>query len=63
MLAKEGGRDRFLEELSATTDEALDPAAALAMRQAVPPDQCWLGLERYWRKRASGGASSAPRAR
>lgn len=31
---------------------ALDPALAARYRQAVSAEQCWLGLERYWRRRA-----------
>jgi hypothetical protein len=27
-------------------------AEAERIRSAMPPDQVWLGLERYWRKRA-----------
>jgi glyoxylase-like metal-dependent hydrolase (beta-lactamase superfamily II) len=30
----------------------VDPDTAERMIQAAPPDQLWLGLERYWRKRS-----------
>jgi glyoxylase-like metal-dependent hydrolase (beta-lactamase superfamily II) len=33
---------------------ASDPEAARAYEQACPPEQQWLGLERYWRRRAEG---------
>ncbi len=31
--------------------DAEGPEIAARLRQAMPPDQLWLGLERYWRKR------------
>lgn len=49
--ARPGDRERFLAAL----DERIDsqPAdAAERIRSAMPPDQVWLGLERYWRKRS-----------
>jgi glyoxylase-like metal-dependent hydrolase (beta-lactamase superfamily II) len=39
-------RDRF---------DAEGPELAQRLRQAMPPDQLWLGLERYWRKRREQG--------
>jgi glyoxylase-like metal-dependent hydrolase (beta-lactamase superfamily II) len=50
--AHAGNRERFLEELARETDAAVDPETAARTRQAAPPEQLWLGLERYWRKRA-----------
>jgi glyoxylase-like metal-dependent hydrolase (beta-lactamase superfamily II) len=50
--ARAGSRERFLEELARETDAAVDPETAVRLRQAAPPEQLWLGLERYWRKRA-----------
>jgi glyoxylase-like metal-dependent hydrolase (beta-lactamase superfamily II) len=50
--ARRGDREGFLRELERELEAQLDPAAAASMRQAVPPEQAWLGLERYWRKRA-----------
>ncbi|MCB0864652.1 MAG: MBL fold metallo-hydrolase [Solirubrobacterales bacterium] len=48
--ARPGERERFLGALEARIDES--PAAeAERIRSAMPPDQVWLGLERYWRKR------------
>jgi hypothetical protein len=32
--------------------EATDRAAVEAYEQAAPPNQLYMGLERYWRKRA-----------
>ncbi|MDQ3729204.1 MAG: MBL fold metallo-hydrolase [Actinomycetota bacterium] len=42
--------DRFAEWLHARFD-AEGGEVAVRLRQAMPPDQLWLGLERYWRKR------------
>ncbi|CAN5221058.1 MBL fold metallo-hydrolase [soil metagenome] len=35
--------------------DAEGPEIAERLRQAMPPDQLWLGLERYWRKRREAG--------
>ena len=35
--------------------EHADPEAAAALLQAVPPEQQWAGLDRYWRKRTEAG--------
>jgi glyoxylase-like metal-dependent hydrolase (beta-lactamase superfamily II) len=34
---------------------ALDPAGAAAFAQAMPPDDQWLGLDRYWKRRREAG--------
>jgi glyoxylase-like metal-dependent hydrolase (beta-lactamase superfamily II) len=47
-----GDREAFLRALDAELARNADPAAAERFRQAAPPEQMWLGLERYWRKRA-----------
>jgi glyoxylase-like metal-dependent hydrolase (beta-lactamase superfamily II) len=36
---------------------AVDPDTAERVIQAAPPDQLWLGLQRYWRKRAEAEAA------
>ena len=51
-LARRGDRDAFMATLEARLEADLDPAAAARIRQAVPPEQSWAGLERYWRKRS-----------
>jgi glyoxylase-like metal-dependent hydrolase (beta-lactamase superfamily II) len=51
-LARDGGREAFLRRVAAEVDELTDEDVALRHRQAAPPEQLWLGLERYWRKRA-----------
>jgi glyoxylase-like metal-dependent hydrolase (beta-lactamase superfamily II) len=46
------GRERFLAEFEAEVHAGADPATAASMIQATPPEQQWLGLERYLGKRA-----------
>jgi glyoxylase-like metal-dependent hydrolase (beta-lactamase superfamily II) len=53
--ARGGDRGAFLGVVDADL-EASDPETAARIRQAAPPEQLWMGLERYWRKR---GVSSA----
>ena len=49
--ARVNDREGFLARLEERIDR--HPAgAAERIRSAMPPDQVWLGLERYWRKRA-----------
>ena len=57
-LARAGDRERFLETLAAEIETATDPVTAESVRQAIPPDQSWQGLERYWRKRAEREAGA-----
>ena len=49
--AEGGNRERFIELLDSAIDAGTDPETARSLRQAIPPDQAWQGLERYWRKR------------
>ena len=49
--ARRGDRDAFLREVDAEIASGADAATAERHRQAAPPEQLWLGLERYWRKR------------
>jgi glyoxylase-like metal-dependent hydrolase (beta-lactamase superfamily II) len=46
-----GDRDIFLDEIERDIRGGADPDTAARMVQAAPPEQLWLGLERYWRKR------------
>ncbi|MGH2955596.1 MAG: MBL fold metallo-hydrolase [Solirubrobacterales bacterium] len=55
--ARELGAEEFERRLRQEVAGAGDEATAKAMLQAVPPEQQWPGLERYWRKR--GEATSA----
>ncbi|HKG35081.1 MAG TPA: MBL fold metallo-hydrolase [Solirubrobacterales bacterium] len=50
--AREGGPEEFERELRRQVAAAGDKGTAAALLQAVPPEQQYLGLERYWRKRA-----------
>ena len=49
--ARPGDRERFLAQVEAEIDARVDGEVAARLRQAAPPEQIWLGLERYWRKR------------
>jgi glyoxylase-like metal-dependent hydrolase (beta-lactamase superfamily II) len=49
--ARSGDRERFLASLEAEIDAEADGDTGERLRQAAPPEQLWLGLERYWRKR------------
>ena len=50
--ARGGDRERFLADFEAEIDATADQEVAERLRQAAPPEQLWLGLERYWRKRS-----------
>lgn len=54
-LARDGDRESFMRRVAAEIDEVADEDVARRHRQAAPPEQLWLGLERYWRKRAEAG--------
>jgi glyoxylase-like metal-dependent hydrolase (beta-lactamase superfamily II) len=49
-------REAFLRALDAELARSADPAAAERFRQAAPPEQLWLGLERYWTKKSERAA-------
>jgi len=50
--AAEGGdRDAFATHLADEVEAAGDDAVRERLTQAAPPDQMWLGLDRYWTKR------------
>ena len=42
------------EGLFTVLRQSVDPETAAAYLQAVPPEQQWHGLDRYWRKREQG---------
>jgi glyoxylase-like metal-dependent hydrolase (beta-lactamase superfamily II) len=50
--ARLDGEERFIARLEARLSEETDPATVEVFEQAVPPDQAYQGLSRYWRKRA-----------
>ena len=53
-----GDRDEFAGWLGSIL-AGEDDDVAERLRQAMPPDQLWMGLERYWRKRREADAASA----
>ncbi len=57
-LARRAGEEAFIREVDAAGLEATDEVAAERLRQAAPTDQLYMGLERYWRKRAERGAAA-----
>jgi hypothetical protein len=48
--SRAGDRERFLADLEERI-AAEPPELAERTRSAMPPEQTWLGLERYWRIR------------
>lgn len=50
-LVRRGDKEEFLATIARETEEHGTPETAASMRQAAAPEQLWLGLERYWRKR------------
>jgi glyoxylase-like metal-dependent hydrolase (beta-lactamase superfamily II) len=54
-LARAGDREEFLTALERRMDAEADPPTADRLRQAAPPEQLWLGLDRYWHKRGRDG--------
>ena len=53
--ARDGDRESFLAGLRRDLRAAVDDETAVRVELAAPPEQLWLGLERYWRKRAERG--------
>jgi hypothetical protein len=50
--ARLDGEERFIATFEQRLVDGTDPAAVEAFEQAIPPDQAYAGLARYWRKRA-----------
>jgi glyoxylase-like metal-dependent hydrolase (beta-lactamase superfamily II) len=57
--ARGGDRERFVDDLESRLLASVEPEVAKRLTQAAPPEQLWLGLERYWRKRAEREAGAA----
>jgi glyoxylase-like metal-dependent hydrolase (beta-lactamase superfamily II) len=51
--AREGDEEQFVRDLDVETRANTDPDAAQRMFQAAPPEQLYLGLQRYWRRKAT----------
>jgi glyoxylase-like metal-dependent hydrolase (beta-lactamase superfamily II) len=56
---REGSRRAFSQALDDDIRTLSDPASAARYVQAAPPEQLWLGLERYWRRRSGSGEAAA----
>jgi glyoxylase-like metal-dependent hydrolase (beta-lactamase superfamily II) len=50
-LARELPAEEFESRIRERAAEAADPETVKALLQAVPPEQQWAGLDRYWRTR------------
>ena len=55
-LARAQDRATFIKHVEAEIERCADLDTAAAYRQAVPHDQLYMGLERYWRKRQQAAA-------
>jgi glyoxylase-like metal-dependent hydrolase (beta-lactamase superfamily II) len=53
--ARTTDRDGYAEALKAAYAAALDPDSAASFAQAMPPGDQWLGLDRYYKRRAEAG--------
>jgi glyoxylase-like metal-dependent hydrolase (beta-lactamase superfamily II) len=57
-LARELPAEEFERRLRERVTDEADPETAKAYLQAVPPEQQWLGLDRYWQRRAERAGQS-----
>lgn len=57
--ARDGDEESFVGGLAEDLRARVDDQVAERLTQAAPPDQLWLGLERYWRKRSEREAATA----
>ncbi len=57
--ARGGDKKSFVGGLADDLRARVDDQVAERLTQAAPPDQLWLGLERYWRKRSEREAATA----
>jgi len=60
-LARELDAQAFEAHIREEVAEHADPGAAEVYLQAVPPEQQWYGLDRYWRKRAERDQAASSR--
>ena len=56
-LARRADRESYAEALRATFEDALDAESARAFAQAMPPEDQWLGLDRYFQRIGEAGAT------
>ncbi len=57
-LARKTDRAGYAEALREAYGAALGPDGVAAFAQAMPPDDQWLGLDRYWKRRAEAGQTA-----
>jgi hypothetical protein len=50
--ARLDGEERFIAKMEQRLSQATDPATVECFEQAAPPNQMYMGLARYWRKKA-----------
>jgi hypothetical protein len=50
-ISSHGDSDEFARHLAEEVEAAGDDEVSERLTQAAPPDQLWLGLERYWTKK------------
>jgi glyoxylase-like metal-dependent hydrolase (beta-lactamase superfamily II) len=55
-LARQLSGEQYERRLRERIAAGADPETAQALLQAAPPEQQWLGLDRYWTKREQGTA-------
>jgi glyoxylase-like metal-dependent hydrolase (beta-lactamase superfamily II) len=56
-IARRGGEEDFVRAMDREVRDATDAEAAERFAQAVPPEQAFQGLERYWRKRSEAAVA------
>jgi hypothetical protein len=54
-LARELSSEQFEEHIREQVSSHADAETSEALLQAVPPEQQWWGLDRYWSKQGAGG--------
>jgi glyoxylase-like metal-dependent hydrolase (beta-lactamase superfamily II) len=57
-LARELSPEEFERRIRERVGEAADAETAKALMQAAPPEQQWMGLDRYWKQRAERATGS-----
>ena len=55
-LARTVDRDVYAAALQAALSAAFDPGAAASFGQAMPAQDQWLGLDRFWQRRVASGS-------
>ena len=56
-LARRSSRESFVAAVEDELRNEVEPDAAARYIQAVAPEQIWMGLDRYWKKRAESEAA------